>query len=180
LLKTSSVLWRRYYTNSLHLASTTAPPLGPVVYDWLDAVYSPANTVESRFAREWVEVGPHRGFVLVSCQAISSALNSALKSIREGYRRSPDMMPPSVEEIDRIARVTDPILRNLRITQCYHELSQSVAERTVFALIGARLQLGHRAKRAKPSARKIYSARLRNGFFFHRRSPQLSKNSIPN
>jgi hypothetical protein len=42
------------------------------------------------------------------------------------------MMPPSVEEIDRIARVSDPILRNLRITQCYHELSQSVAERNGF------------------------------------------------
>jgi hypothetical protein len=42
------------------------------------------------------------------------------------------MKPPTVEDIDRIARLNDPILRNLQITQCYHELSQSVAERNGF------------------------------------------------
>ena len=35
------------------------------------------------------------------------------------------MKPPTVEDIDRIARLNDPILRNLQITQCYHELSES-------------------------------------------------------
>ena len=42
------------------------------------------------------------------------------------------MLPPNVEDIDRIARLNDPILRNLQITQCYHELSQCVAERNGF------------------------------------------------
>ena len=42
------------------------------------------------------------------------------------------MIPPNVEDIDRIARLNDPILRNLQITQCYHELSQCVAERNGF------------------------------------------------
>jgi len=42
------------------------------------------------------------------------------------------MTPPNVEEIDRIARVSDPTLRNLQITQCYYELSQCVAERNGF------------------------------------------------
>ena len=34
---------------------------------------------------------------------------------------------PTVEEIDRIAKLADPVLRNLRITHCYHQLSQAVA-----------------------------------------------------
>jgi len=42
------------------------------------------------------------------------------------------MTAPAVEEIDRIARIGDPILRNLRITQSYCELSGAVA-----ALVGA-------------------------------------------
>jgi hypothetical protein len=37
------------------------------------------------------------------------------------------MIVPTVDEIDRIARLGDPIIRNLQITQCYYELSQSVA-----------------------------------------------------
>jgi len=42
------------------------------------------------------------------------------------------MNTPTVEEIDRIAQKGDTIIRNLEITQCYHEISQRVA-----ALIGA-------------------------------------------
>ncbi len=34
---------------------------------------------------------------------------------------------PTVEEIDRIATLADPVLRNLRITHCYHQLSRAVA-----------------------------------------------------
>ena len=37
------------------------------------------------------------------------------------------MTAPTVDEIDRIARLGNPILRNLQITQCYYEISQSVA-----------------------------------------------------
>ena len=37
------------------------------------------------------------------------------------------MSIPTLDEIDRIARLGDPILRNLRITQCYYEISQSIA-----------------------------------------------------
>lgn len=42
------------------------------------------------------------------------------------------MLAPNVEDIDRIARLNDPILRNLQITQCYHELSECLAERNGF------------------------------------------------
>jgi hypothetical protein len=34
---------------------------------------------------------------------------------------------PTIEEVDRIAKLADPVLRNLRITHCYHQLSQAVA-----------------------------------------------------
>ncbi|HEX6175832.1 MAG TPA: hypothetical protein VF089_17610 [Candidatus Binatia bacterium] len=37
------------------------------------------------------------------------------------------MTAPTLDEIDRIARLSNPILRNLQITQCYYEISQSVA-----------------------------------------------------
>jgi hypothetical protein len=37
------------------------------------------------------------------------------------------MTAPTLDEIDRITRLGDPILRNLQITQCYYEISQSVA-----------------------------------------------------
>jgi hypothetical protein len=43
------------------------------------------------------------------------------------------MIVPTVDEIDRIARLGDPIMRNLQITQCYHEISQSVAGLTGFS-----------------------------------------------
>lgn len=35
----------------------------------------------------------------------------------------------TVSEVDAIGAIADPVIRNLRITQCYHELSQAVAER---------------------------------------------------
>ena len=38
------------------------------------------------------------------------------------------MIIPTVEEIDRIARHGDPIVRNLQITQCYSEISRCVGE----------------------------------------------------
>jgi len=37
------------------------------------------------------------------------------------------MSLPSVDEIDRIAQHSDPVIRNLQITQCYYEISQCVA-----------------------------------------------------
>jgi hypothetical protein len=37
---------------------------------------------------------------------------------------------PAIAEIDRIAASRDPILRNLQITHCYHELSMALAKRT--------------------------------------------------
>jgi hypothetical protein len=37
---------------------------------------------------------------------------------------------PSVADVGRISGLTDPILRNLQITQCYHELSAVMAART--------------------------------------------------
>ncbi len=43
------------------------------------------------------------------------------------------MIVPTLDEIDRIARFGDPIIRNLQITQCYSEISQSVAGLTGFS-----------------------------------------------
>ena len=43
------------------------------------------------------------------------------------------MIAPTLVEIDRIARLDDPILRNLQITQCYYEISQVVAGLTGFS-----------------------------------------------
>jgi hypothetical protein len=43
------------------------------------------------------------------------------------------LIPPTIDEIDRIARLGDPILRNLQITQCYYEISQAVSELTGFS-----------------------------------------------
>lgn len=36
---------------------------------------------------------------------------------------------PAVAEVERIAAVSDPVLRNLQITQCYHDLSTDLAAR---------------------------------------------------
>jgi hypothetical protein len=38
--------------------------------------------------------------------------------------------PPSVADVDRIATLTDPVVRNLQITQCYQELSLAISART--------------------------------------------------
>jgi hypothetical protein len=38
--------------------------------------------------------------------------------------------PPTVADVDRIAAVSDPVVRNLQITQCYAELSAVMAQRT--------------------------------------------------
>jgi hypothetical protein len=43
------------------------------------------------------------------------------------------MIAPTLDEIDRIARLGDPVIRNLQITQCYHEISQLVAGLTGFS-----------------------------------------------
>jgi hypothetical protein len=37
---------------------------------------------------------------------------------------------PTVSDVERIASQDDPVLRNLRITQCYHELALAMVERT--------------------------------------------------
>ena len=43
------------------------------------------------------------------------------------------MSAPRVEDVDRITRMIDPTLRNLQITQCYSEISQSVARLTGYS-----------------------------------------------
>ena len=40
---------------------------------------------------------------------------------------------PTQDEVDRIARLRDPVLRNLQITQCYYELSRALTQRTGFS-----------------------------------------------
>lgn len=42
----------------------------------------------------------------------------------------PDAKNPTIAEVERIAALADPALRNLHITQCYHELAVVLAERT--------------------------------------------------
>ena len=37
---------------------------------------------------------------------------------------------PAVSEIEQIATLPDPVVRNLQITQCYHELATGMAEST--------------------------------------------------
>jgi hypothetical protein len=37
---------------------------------------------------------------------------------------------PTVADVDRIAALADPVIRNLQITQCYHELAVAMAART--------------------------------------------------
>jgi len=37
--------------------------------------------------------------------------------------------PPTPGEVRAIAALADPVIRNLRITQCYHELACALAER---------------------------------------------------
>jgi hypothetical protein len=36
---------------------------------------------------------------------------------------------PTVSDVDTIGAIGDPVIRNLRITQCYHELAHAIAER---------------------------------------------------
>lgn len=39
-------------------------------------------------------------------------------------------VPPTLEDVTRITNITDPVIRNLQITQCYHELSEVLSRRT--------------------------------------------------
>lgn len=41
-----------------------------------------------------------------------------------------DFPVPTVEDVERIVQIQDPVVRNLQITQCYHELSAVLAART--------------------------------------------------
>ena len=40
------------------------------------------------------------------------------------------MPTPTLTDVERIANLADPVMRNLQITQCYHELGLALAERT--------------------------------------------------
>jgi hypothetical protein len=37
---------------------------------------------------------------------------------------------PTINDVNRITTAADAVVRNLQITQCYHELSLGLAERT--------------------------------------------------
>ena len=34
---------------------------------------------------------------------------------------------PTMVDVDRIAALSDPVIRNLQITQCYHDLAAAMA-----------------------------------------------------
>lgn len=40
------------------------------------------------------------------------------------------ILPPTVADVQRIAALDDPVVRNLQITQCYHDLSRAMARLT--------------------------------------------------
>ena len=62
---------------------------------------------------------------------------------------------PTLEDIDRIAALPDPVIRNLQITQCYHELAQVLATRASLAApTGAPSPPGPRNRPGRPFARK--------------------------
>lgn len=42
----------------------------------------------------------------------------------------PAINGPTLSEVERITAVSDPVVRNLQITQCYHELSATLGQRT--------------------------------------------------
>ena len=42
----------------------------------------------------------------------------------------PEIPVPNLDEVERIAKFPDPVIRNLQITQCYHELALALAERS--------------------------------------------------
>jgi len=58
---------------------------------------------------------PHHG--VAQQRATTSPEPSASSGREQGFR------VPSIADLARIAGLEDPVLRNLRITQCYHELS---------------------------------------------------------
>src|SRR5262245_60824997 len=43
------------------------------------------------------------------------------------------MNAPTVDEVDRISRLSDPVVRNLQITQCYYQISRSIAPITAIS-----------------------------------------------
>lgn len=43
--------------------------------------------------------------------------------------RSPSVRAPDVDEVQRIAAIGDPVIRNLQITECYSRLAAAMAER---------------------------------------------------
>jgi hypothetical protein len=56
--------------------------------------------------------------------------STASKSLRE-QPSSPTALPiPTIAEVERITAIEDAVIRNLQITQCYHELSTVLATRT--------------------------------------------------
>ena len=55
---------------------------------------------------------------------------------------------PTVEIVDRIAALADPMIRNLQITQSYCELSQASASSSAAALTGAPSPPGLRNRQA--------------------------------
>ncbi len=71
----------------------------------------------------------------ISCQAISIAVrferaaDTLLSYVSVAASLAP-MTVPTVDDIDRITRIDNPIIRNLQITQCYFEISQSITTLT--------------------------------------------------
>jgi hypothetical protein len=48
-------------------------------------------------------------------------------------RRLSQMNAPTVDEVDRISSLSDPVVRNLQITQCYYQISRSIAPITAIS-----------------------------------------------
>jgi hypothetical protein len=61
----------------------------------------------------------------------------------------PAVAAPTTAEVDAISIIANPVIRNLKITQCYFELSSAFAARTGMCATGAPLQHGHLSRLAR-------------------------------
>src|SRR5262245_8221221 len=81
------------------------------------------------------------------------------------------MNAPTVDEVDRISKLNDPIVRNLQITQCYYQISRSIAPITAVSANWCTFAIWA-SKQAGQTIRKEDLVRaFEEGFFV---SPEIS------
>jgi hypothetical protein len=86
-------------------------------------------------------------------------------------------LTPTIEDVERIKTITDPVIRNLQITQCYHELSMILASRTGPAANWCTFATWA-SKQAGQSIRKEDLARLLDRLLIHSPSSALAAENV--